>query len=357
MSPASSSCVRPIACALGLACALACGAWPSTANAQGSASASPEDAALAETLFRDGRTLLEAGKVDAACTKLEASQKLDPKVGTLLNVAACHELQGRTASAWAEFLEAARMARVAPVRDPRALEQTARSRAEALGPRIHRLAIEHPEAIALDVEILLDGRPIPRIAWSTPIPVDPGEIAITAQAPGKAPWTGRVDVTGAPATHSVAVPALAALPSPPPPVPRDEGPAPAVPEDEPSRLSSAPFLGGAGVAVVGIGVGSWLGLRAIASKKSRDRECDETGCSPLGLAEQHDAKTAATVSTIAVAVGGAGALFAIYWIARPATGKAGASAPTASTSQSALPIDAACVPGPWSCALQWRGGF
>src|SRR5215471_19286696 len=64
------------------------------------------NAAIAEALFRHGRELLDAGKVSEACEKFAASQRADPALGTLLNLAACHEREGRTATAWSEFTDA-----------------------------------------------------------------------------------------------------------------------------------------------------------------------------------------------------------------------------------------------------------
>src|SRR5258708_16936901 len=63
------------------------------------------DAAIAEQLFRDGRTLLEAGKTDEACEKFAASQRLAAAIGTQLNLAVCRERQGRTATAWSIYVD------------------------------------------------------------------------------------------------------------------------------------------------------------------------------------------------------------------------------------------------------------
>ena len=99
--------------------------------------------AAAEALFREGRELIEKGEVDAACEKFAESQRLDASSGTLLNLASCHEKQGKTATAWAEFLAAARLARTQG-RPERSKE--AESRAAALEPTLAyvRITMDDP---------------------------------------------------------------------------------------------------------------------------------------------------------------------------------------------------------------------
>src|SRR5215471_15599831 len=94
--------------------------------------------ATAEALFADGRRLVAAGDYAAACPKFAASQKLDPGVGTALNLADCYERMGRWASAWAEFRSAASAAHGVGARER---EELAEARAKALEGRLSYLTI------------------------------------------------------------------------------------------------------------------------------------------------------------------------------------------------------------------------
>src|SRR5258708_617548 len=117
-------------CLFGLAPARAADADPSAT-----------DKSIATQLFTEGRVLLHQGRVGPACRKLEESQRLDPGGGTLLNVALCHEREGRTATAWVEFTEALGLAK----RDDRTQRlEFARAHLAALEPVLSRLVIEPP---------------------------------------------------------------------------------------------------------------------------------------------------------------------------------------------------------------------
>src|SRR5258708_4033668 len=101
-----------------------------------------ENKAAADALFDEGKRLLTAGDVERACAKLEASLQVLDELGVRLNLADCHERQGRTATAWAEFRAAASQA------DKRGDSRSAyaRQRTDALTPRLMKLQISVPVA-------------------------------------------------------------------------------------------------------------------------------------------------------------------------------------------------------------------
>jgi tetratricopeptide (TPR) repeat protein len=106
----------------------------------GVAMAQPTEAEKrADALFQEGRRLLEAGEVATACPKFEESQRLDPGLGTLLNLANCYERTERLASALAAFRSAEEGARAA---GDRTREREASDRARALESRVSRVTIK-----------------------------------------------------------------------------------------------------------------------------------------------------------------------------------------------------------------------
>ncbi len=157
-------------------------------------------------LFRDGRELLKAGKLEAACDRFARSQKLAPKVGTLLNLGDCYERRGLTASAWAAFVEARSLA--AQGGDDRRRTE-ANQRAEALEPDLAYVTVAIDPQIT-GVEIRRNGRAIDPVTWNVAIPLDPGEYEFIATAPGRRPWHHRE--TAAARTRAIVTVVLAVDP-------------------------------------------------------------------------------------------------------------------------------------------------
>ncbi|HEX6764569.1 MAG TPA: hypothetical protein VF103_03805 [Polyangiaceae bacterium] len=262
--------------------------------------------ALAEELFREGQTLVEAKRFSEACPKFAESQRLDPGTGTLLNLAACHEGEGKLASAWTEYSEVVTLA----TRDNRPDRVSyAEERLKAIQPQLARLTVEvSSESDVPGLVVELDGAPVGRAALGVAVPVDPGTHTVEAKAPGKQPWQTTVDISAGASNKSVTVPSLVDAPQTtagPTGAAKEEGDKSSKPADDGSTQRLIAYtLGGAGV--VGLGIGTAFGLSAISkNKKSNSEGCSGNECSPEAAEIRKEARSAGTASTIAFAAGGA----------------------------------------------------
>lgn len=278
----------------------------------------------ANALFDEGRRLMEARKYAQACPKFVDSQKLDPGVGTMLNLAVCYEKNGQTASAWSEYRDAA-----AAARDKGQVEreQIARAGSARLEPQLFKVVI----GVAVqpnddDITLELDGAATPKGLWGLPTPVDPGKHRVEAKAPGKKPWSTTFEVTG-PSTPPVTVPVLEAAPvsvavegatsgGPQSDVanpPRDEG-----------QRTVAMVVGGVGV--VGVAVGTVFGLMTKPTYNKSEPFCNGNQCTDQGIQYRNSAFTKADISTVGFAIGGAGLVgAAVLWFTAPKKTESGSA--------------------------------
>jgi hypothetical protein len=164
---------------------------------------------LAEQLFQDAQQLMAQRRYKEACPKFAESQRLDAGTGTLLNLAACHEAEGKTATAWGEFNAARALSQQGGRMDRVSF---ANEHIKSLAPRLCRLTIEVPETSKVDgLVIELDGVILESAAWGAPAPIDPGKHQIRVSAPGKEAWQREVYLIGDAARKVVAIPALLTL--------------------------------------------------------------------------------------------------------------------------------------------------
>ena len=154
---------------------------------------------LAEDLFQQGRRAIEAGDVAKGCRLLEQSLAQDDALGTLLNLALCHEKQGRLATASTEFRRVEERALVASPPEP-GRASFARQHVEALRPKVSFLAFAWPtsEPEPRGLEVRVDGQLVPRGLWFDGAPLEPGDHAVTVRAEGRAATTTSIVVTTTP---------------------------------------------------------------------------------------------------------------------------------------------------------------
>jgi hypothetical protein len=286
---------------------LVAGTFASTARADGDSGK-----AVAEALFRDARQLMEAGDVATACPKFAESLSIDRTLGTLLYLGACHEQQGRTASAWSEFSSALTWAQRSGQGERVVFAQ---KHVEALEPRLAYIIITAPAIPGLQLKV--DDAPLSAAAVGTPLPLDPGSHSIEASAPNCVTWHESVTVPAEPGKTPVEVPPLAPAPvavtpavtpttaavtTTAPPVPTDTG------AGKRAGLWTSVAVAGAGVAV-----GAIFGALTFSAKSSALNECHGNICSQNGLDDINNAKTFATVSTVGFGVAVVGAGVATYF--------------------------------------------
>ena len=248
----------------------------------------------AEELFRDGRALLEQGHFREACTKLDASEKLDPAVGTLFSLAACYEAQSRLASAWFAYRAAAALA-ASRSDERRAMAQT---RADAIEPQLAHIAIRFADPSSRG-GVSVDGETFLHDALGTPLPVDPGAHRVeggASLARGVVGWSTVVQVPTNGVLVEVEIPAAAPL-RPPQATPR--------PVSAGVPVQRTLGLGAVGVGAATFVVGTIFGMQAIVKGRDANGACRSgTACSNAGAVHENDvAKSYADVSTALIPIG------------------------------------------------------
>lgn len=264
---------------------------------------SAQDKAAADALFDEAKRLVAAGDFEHACPKFEASLKLVVRVGAKLNLADCYEKDGRTASAWAEFREAAALATRSNDEERRAF---ATQRASALEPYLAKLTIKVAERVP-GLTITRDGALVADVSYDTAIPIDPGEHTIQASADGFQPWSQKISVVRE-KTHTVEVPRLA--PEPKKEHPDLTGPNLAVNDDDAVRQRAhgrkvmGVVVGVVGLAAAGAGVA--LGFIAKSNwQDAHDNHCNaQDQCDPTGVSQVGDARSLGTIATVTTIAGG-----------------------------------------------------
>lgn len=288
-------------------------AWLAPACCLYATPALAQDKAAAEALFDQGVRLMKQNSFADACPKLEESERIDPAVGTLLYLGECYERIGKTASAWATFREASSLASTSNQPDR---ARVASGRAQDLESKLSRLSIElAPDVSRIPGVVVKRGsQKIEPSLYGTPLPVDPGDYRVEVSAPGYEVWSTPIKVEAGGASASVRVPGLVKAPESAKPTSDSAGAKPKSPLSEPppprkadEGLTTQQTLGlvVGGVGIVGVGLGSYFGVRAIKRNSDADTYCSTaTLCQdPRGVDLTDKARRDATAANIAFAAG------------------------------------------------------
>jgi tetratricopeptide (TPR) repeat protein len=278
----------------------------------------------AEALFNEAERLEAAGQVPEACDAFEASNRIEPRAGTLVRLGQCREKQGRVVSAWTAYKDA-----LTRVKDPKK-KKVAEARVKELEPTLSFLTISVPDESRVDGlvvkrnDVVLD----PAL-WNRAVPVDGGSYTIAGSAPGHEAWQTTVEVATTGDKVAIEVPkfpeikSLVTTPTGPEPGRKPEQVVPEVPPDDggsPSMFTGkrklALGLGVVGLAAIGGGV--VLGLQASSLEDDAFALCPDPAVPCSDAAEAQDlsdqAADRALFANIAYGVGGAAIVgAAVLW--------------------------------------------
>jgi hypothetical protein len=266
------------------------------------------ESTLAQSLFDQGRGLLEAGHVEEACGKLEESQRLEPAIGTLLNLALCNERRSRTASAWLNYRDALTLA--SREQNP-SREQLARERIAALEPTLAHLVVAPPREPPDGLWMSLDGVNLGPAAWGVPLPIDRVPHTLRAGAPGRRAVELAIPAPEAGQSTTLSIPELVLVEAP--------RAVPAV--DEAVSLRRTLAGASAGLAVAATGAAVYASLEARRAWRERQRHCPAAGCDQRAAEAGERARRFAIAANTGFAVGAvaAGAALTLFlWRGRSA---------------------------------------
>ena len=277
---------------------------------------------LSTTLLVASLLAPAAARADDACADVATKHADAPSADTLLALASCHDAHGSTASAWAEYQEAASLA----IRANRpAVAKLALARAAAVERRLSKLVVRiAPDADVPSLEVLRDGVAVDRAAWGSALPVDPGEHVVEATAGGKSfrrtvvvrreGETQVVTVAGLSYVPEAALVSTTTLSSATLPSPATDD---AKGRDGTAQRAIGLVVAGAGLAT--IGAGTYFGIDALDRKDAARALCPSSPCTDRAGVEENDrAKQSAMLSTITLAAGGAATLLgAIVFFTAP----------------------------------------
>ncbi len=286
------------------------------------------DVERAQLLFRDARALMDEQKFPEACAKFAESQRLAPGGGTILNLGICRRREGRTATAFNVLTDALARARADGRADRIA---TAERHLAELAPQLSRLTVQLGQGVAASaVTVELDGQPLIASVLGTAQALDPGVHRLRAVQAGYEPWSAELTVGPSADAQTITVPALQpSNPAPPPPTVIAPPPSSAVarvvappprpplppPEHAPANVLGYALVSGAGVALA---AGAYFGFHALSLRQRSDAHFEGNHCTQQSCVDDwNDAKSAATVSTIALGAGIAALGVGGYLLLRP----------------------------------------
>ncbi len=273
---------------------------------------SPADIESARGLYVEGLELRDRGERAQSLQRFRDAHSLAATPITSLELGHALVLVGRLLDAREVLLSIERLAVRADESQKAAnARMDARVLAEQLKGRIPAVRVYFSPPTPALPRVTIDGTALPPEVLSTTRKLDPGKHLVVAE----------LDGARATAAISLAEAEVQTVTLTLAPAPRVAGaPERADPARAPSGGLGALFYGGIVTAAAGVAVGSFAGVVALSKAGSLADECSGVHCPRSAENDLSTSKTMGTVSTVAFAVAGAGAVIAVVtWLTRPAT--------------------------------------
>lgn len=258
------------------------------------------DVEKADRLFQEGREHLKNSKYAQACDAFEESQRLDPQLGVLFNLASCREKTGKLATALELYRELART----DTNEER--RKAAEGFAASIGPRVPKLVVKVDAAPALSIAI--DGKDMSPMR-GLGVPVDLGKHVVIVRATGFQDYTREVIVREEKKVIEVPVtlsPVGAAAQGPLPALDQAQPPpeTTARPTSSKVRYGKIAVIGGGALTAIGLG----FGAAALVKWNGAKDEMPTNDTEYRDVADRIDrARLFGNISTVTVIVGLVGA--------------------------------------------------
>jgi hypothetical protein len=256
-------------------------------------SARADDAA--EALLKEGVELRRAGKEVEALERFRKAQALSPSPRAQGQI-------GLAAKSLRLYVDAERalLAALGAGDDPwvqqnRAALELAR---DVVAKQLATLVVR---SNVKDAEVWVNGA---KLELAEPVRVLAGAARIEVRAPGHRPTHADHSLPAGETTELTINLDKVEPPTEPAQAPALSPLAPIAEPPPPPKSRRYVSYGVAGIGVVGLGVGTFFGVKTLDAKSDRDSLCNENTCtSDEGLALDREARSSATVSTIGFAVG------------------------------------------------------
>jgi hypothetical protein len=271
-----------------------------------------DDKSDAARLFKEGQELMKAQRFADACPKLEDSQKLDPQLGTVLNLGFCREKLGSTWLSWLAYRDAELRADAAGKRER---VEFARQHLSDLEKSLPKLVLDCGSD-KLD-ELSVEGRVVPGANNGQPFTAESGKRTFKFAKAGKKAASIEVLVTKQSSPQRIACPELADEPVATTPSPNEGGgnggseggdQPPPPPPSQPSRapMYASFAVGGAGLVFGGVFTALMLSKKSEGDLHCPNQKCDATGAPLIKQAQDFGwyATGGYAVGLIGLAVGG-----------------------------------------------------